>query len=142
MEPEDQASPASDRASRGAKVFVADDDDELRTLIAEALRCEGYTVIEARDGAELLALLADTLTEVHARPDVVVTDVCMPKLSGLGVLQELKRTRAGLSVVLMTAFPPTSVDIVAKRLGAVEVLAKPFDVDRLKEAVSNARRPR
>jgi len=123
----------------GTTVIVADDDEELRGIIANALRSDGYSVIEARDGEELLALVADTLGDVAMRPDVIVADVRMPKLSGLGVLEELRRTHVRLPVVMMTGFSPDSVEVVARRLGATGVLRKPFDVDDLRTAVMNAR---
>jgi two-component system response regulator (stage 0 sporulation protein F) len=123
----------------GTRVFVADDDDDLRALVVETLRSDGYTVVEARDGEELLALLSDTLADPGARPDIVVADVRMPKLSGLGVLEQLQRARVRLPVLLMTGFAPESVSIVARRLGAVGVLEKPFDVDDLRTAVLNVR---
>ncbi len=121
-----------------ATVLVADDDDELRGLVAETLRLDGYVVVEARDGAELLSVLSDTLDDPLARPDVIITDVLMPKLSGLGVLEELRRARVRLPVVMMTGFAPASVAAVAKRLGAVGVLKKPFDADDLRAAIQTA----
>jgi CheY-like chemotaxis protein len=124
----------------GTKVIVADDDDELRALVVETLRGDGYTVVEARDGAELLSMLRETIIDKETRPDIVVTDVRMPNLSGLGVLEQLKLAHIRLPVVVMTGFAPESVRIVAKRLGAVGVLSKPFDVDDLRTAVMNARR--
>jgi CheY-like chemotaxis protein len=120
-------------------VMVADDDDELRGLVVETLRSDGYTVVEARDGAELLSLLSDTLDDPRARPDIIITDVLMPKLSGLGVLAELRRARVSMPVVMMTGFAPASVAAVAKRLGAVGVLRKPFDADTLRAAVQSAK---
>jgi CheY-like chemotaxis protein len=122
-----------------ATILVADDDDELRGLVVETLRSDGYNVVEARDGAETLSILADTEGDPSTRPDVVVTDVRMPKLSGLGVLEELRHAHVSLPVVLMTGFPPASIEVVAKRLGAVGVLRKPFDVDDLRTAVMIAR---
>jgi two-component system response regulator (stage 0 sporulation protein F) len=122
----------------GRRVLVADDDDELRGILVEALRSDGYAVSEARDGMEMLAIIHDSLTYPGSRPDVVVADVRMPHLSGLGALQELKRTGVRLPVVMMTAFCPESVEIVAKRLGAAGVLRKPFDLDDLRTAVLNA----
>ncbi len=125
-----------------ARVLVADDDDELRAMVVEALRADGYKVVEARDGAEMLSLLSDTLGDPAARPDVIVADVRMPKLSGLGVLEELKRARVAVPVVMMTGFAPDSVGVVARRLGAIGVLKKPFGVDDLRTAVLNATRER
>jgi two-component system response regulator (stage 0 sporulation protein F) len=123
----------------GVKVFVADDDEDLRALVVETLRSDGYTVVEAGDGEELLALLSDALADPASRPDIVVADVRMPKLSGLGVLEHLNRAHVRVPVLLMTGFAPQSVGIVARRLGAVGVLEKPFDVDDLRTAVMNAR---
>jgi CheY-like chemotaxis protein len=120
-------------------VLVADDDDDLRALVAETLRSDGYTVVEARDGAELLSLLSDTLNDPTARPHVILTDVLMPKLSGLGVLEQLKRARVRLPVLMMTGFAPSSVAALGKRLGAVGVLKKPFDADALRAAVLRAK---
>ncbi|HEY1690670.1 MAG TPA: response regulator [Polyangiaceae bacterium] len=120
-------------------VLVADDDDDMRALVAATLRADGYQVLEARDGADLLEQLESAIDDPRARPDVVVTDVMMPKLSGLGVLDAIRRAQLHFPVILMTVLSDRSVFIVAKRLGAVGVLLKPFDVDDLRTAVMNAR---
>ena len=124
----------------GTRVFVADDDDDLRALVVETLRSDGYAVVEARDGVELLALIADAIGSPATRPDIVVADVRMPHLSGLGVLDQLRRAHVSVPFVLMTGFAPDAVGVVAKRFGALGVLGKPFDVDDLRTAVLNARR--
>jgi CheY-like chemotaxis protein len=120
-------------------VLVAYDDDDMRALVAATLRADGYQVLEARDGADLLEQLESAIDDPRARPDVVVTDVMMPKLSGLGVLDAIRRAQLHFPVILMTVLSDRSVFIVAKRLGAVGVLLKPFDVDDLRTAVMNAR---
>jgi CheY-like chemotaxis protein len=122
----------------GRRVFVADDDDELRALVADTLRSDGYTVVEARDGAELLMLLEEAIDDPAARPDLIVSDACMPNLSGLGVLEHLKRAHIVVPVLIMTGFVPLSVGVVAKRLGGLGVLSKPFDADALRAAVAVA----
>jgi two-component system, response regulator, stage 0 sporulation protein F len=119
-------------------VLVADDDDDMRALVASALRADGYDVLEARDGAELLDRLEQALEQPAARPDIVVTDIMMPRLSGLGVLDALRRAQLHFPVILMTVLADDSINIVAKRLGAIGVLRKPFDVDDLRTAVVNA----
>jgi len=127
-------------ATSGTRIFVAEDDDELRGVVVEALQADGYTVVEARDGAELLALLETTLDDPSASPAVIVADVRMPKLSGLGVLDHLRKANIHVPVVMMTGFAIESVGVVARRLGALGVLGKPFDVDDLRMAVMNANR--
>jgi CheY-like chemotaxis protein len=119
-------------------ILVADDDDDMRELMASALRSDGYSVVEARDGAELLEILRDALEDERRCPDILVTDIKMPHLSGLGVLQALRRARVRLPVILVTAFADESMHTVAKRLGAIGVLQKPFDVDDLRTVVLNA----
>jgi len=119
-------------------VVIADDDDDMRALIAHTFRSDGYTVIEARDGAELLDRLEHAFDDPRALPDVVVTDVMMPNLSGLGVLDALRRAHLHFPVILMTVLDDPSVHTVARRLGALGVLHKPFDVDDLRTAVMNA----
>src|ERR1019366_8419115 len=108
-------------------VLVADDDEDMRSLVAETLRGDGYRVNEARDGAELLDHLRTSLEDPAACPDVVVTDVLMPKLSGLGVLDALRRAHWNVPVILMTVLADAAVHTLAKRLGAVCGLQKPLD---------------
>ncbi|HEY5242340.1 MAG TPA: response regulator [Polyangiaceae bacterium] len=119
-------------------VLVADDDEDLRALVCETLRADGYHVIEAHDGAELLEQLRGGLDGTVERPDVVVTDVLMPKLSGLGVLDALRRAQWNVPVILMTVMGDGSVHTLARRLGAVSVLRKPLDIEVLRKAVMDA----
>ena len=130
--------PRTDPAAPPMTLLVADDDEDMRSLVAETFRSDGYTVIEACDGAELLDRLEHAFDDPRALPDVVVTDVMMPHLSGLGVLDALRRAHLHFPVILMTVLADESVHIVARRLGAVGVLRKPFDVDDLRTAVMNA----
>lgn len=119
-------------------VLIADDDDDMRDLIATTLRSEGYEVLEATDGVDLLDRLERALDDPRERPDVVVTDIMMPRLSGLGVLDALRRAQLHVPVILMTVLADRSVHIVARRLGAVGVLRKPFNADDLRTAIVGA----
>jgi len=119
-------------------VLVADDDEDMRALVATTLREDGYLVREARDGAELLTRLEEALDDPSARPDVVVSDVLMPGLSGLGVLNALRRAQQDVPVILITVLTDETIHVVARRLGAVGVLHKPFDIDDLRTAIIHA----
>ena len=121
-------------------VLVADDDDDMRCLVSATLQAEGYSTLEACDGAELLELLRRAFDEPALRPDVLVTDVRMPRLSGLGVLDALRRAHWTLPVVMMTVVTDESIHNVARRLGAARVLRKPFEADDLLTAVRDAKR--
>jgi DNA-binding response OmpR family regulator len=117
---------------------VADDDEDMLALVSTTLRTDGYTVLEARDGHDLLEQLQRAIDDPTGRPDVVVADIMMPRLSGLGVLDALRRAQVHVPVVLMTVLRDHSVNIVARRLGAVGILHKPFDAADLRAAVIGA----
>ncbi len=121
-------------------VMVADDDDDFRAFVVAALRADGHATLEAHDGQELLDLLEQAQDgERRLRPDVLITDVKMPNLSGLGVLEALRSAHLSLPVVVMTVLADESINKVAMRLGAVGVLRKPFDTDDLLTALHNAK---
>jgi two-component system response regulator (stage 0 sporulation protein F) len=119
-------------------IFLADDDDDMRALLALALQSDGYEVVEAKDGAELLELLAGASASPMNRPDLIVTDVLMPCYSGLGVLAALHKSAWNVPVILITARQDAGVEKDAKRLGAAAVVRKPFDIDDLRTAILNA----
>lgn len=128
----------ADTLARYLTVLVADDDEDIRSLVAATFREDGHLVLEAGDGAHVLAYLEEALGDPRVCPDVVLTDIRMPGLSGLGVLLALHRAQIHLPVVLMTVMADESVIILAKRLGAAGVLHKPFDAAGLRAAVTHA----
>ena len=117
-------------------VLLADDDDEMRSLIAEVLRNDGYEVHEARNGEELWALLLAELEDgpVH-RPGMVISDIRMPGCSGLEVLKTLRACNKSMPVVLTTAFGDEATHALAEDLGAELLLDKPFDLAELRMIV-------
>lgn len=118
------------------RVVVAEDSPQMRALISDMLRAEGYAVIEAKDGAELLDLLVDTLRDPHdGIPALLVTDIWMPGCSGLEVLTRLRRFGWPTRVIVITAFGDETSHAEARRLGAALVLDKPFELSLLRAAV-------
>jgi len=117
------------------KIFLAEDDDDMRSWVSTALRNDGYDVTEARDGTELLALLATASSTPTCRPDVIVSDVLMPGYSGIGVLAALRSSQWDVPVVLISARRDAGIEEDAKRLGAAAFVRKPFDVDDLRAAI-------
>ena len=122
------------------RIAVADDDPEMRSFIAGALRKRGYEVLEATDGTSLLALVTPDLARTRgARAiEVVVTDLRMKGATGMAALQAIRRVDPALPVILITAFPDPHVTQEAMRLGAAAVLAKPYTARRLLEVVEEA----
>ncbi|HWZ87204.1 MAG TPA: response regulator [Polyangiaceae bacterium] len=124
--------------------MLAEDDDDFRTLLATRLSAEGYTVVEAEDGDELLDLLVDASTMDADRRltyDAIITDVLMPGFSGLDVLQAFRRSTASAAVIVMSAFDDTRFVHNARALGAVAFLRKPFDNAKLVRILGEALKP-
>jgi len=136
MEKLNGANPVEMNGRHPTRVFVGEDDVEMRVLMASALRRDGHEVIEVADGRELLrrvqALQASTPRMVR---DIVVTDVRMPGASGLEVLAVLRVSSPCIPVILVTGFGDNETHLVASRLGAVMVFDKPFRMDALQAVV-------
>jgi two-component system response regulator (stage 0 sporulation protein F) len=124
-------------AGRRPHVLVADDDDDMRALVANALRRDGYVVMEARTGAEALRVVHG----LRRAPDAIVTDIRMPDLSGLALLAGLRDEGSMTPIVVMSAFATDQVRTVADELGADAIFGKPFDIDDLRTVVMNVLRP-
>jgi two-component system response regulator MprA len=108
-----------------ARLLVVDDDEALRIALGRALRLEGYQVDEAADGAEAVNLLG-TL-----RPDLVVLDVLMPVLDGLGVCRFVREQGEAVPVLLLTARDSVSDRVLGLDAGADDYLTKPFALEEL-----------
>jgi DNA-binding response OmpR family regulator len=130
---------SSNQDEAATRVLLADDDEDMRALMATSLRTGGFEVIEASDGAELLDLLVRAAEDLDDTPCVVVTDVMMPRLSGVGVLDALNRSHRRLPVILVTVVEDELVASVALKLGAMAILRKPFAMRELRTAVAQAR---
>lgn len=107
----------------GSHFLVVDDDEPLRNRLARALSDRGYAVTTAGNAAEAMAVFdADP-------PDLVILDLRMPDRSGLEVLRDMREVDPELPVVILSAYGsiPTAVDAV--RLGAVDFVLKPADLD-------------
>lgn len=111
-------------------VLIVEDDPVLREALAETMTIAGHTYITAKDGKEALVML-----ELH-NPALVLTDIRMDKLDGIGLLNEIHKKRPGVPVLLMTAFGSVEDAVIAIRLGAVDYLQKPFSAQLLTEKIN------
>ncbi|HWB75501.1 MAG TPA: response regulator [Nannocystaceae bacterium] len=133
-----------ERLSLHGRVLLAEDDAELRGLLASVLRKQGFEVIEVEDGRRLLGHLARCVPYgPHQSPDVIVSDVRMPGSSGLAILRGLAASTSRVPMVLMTAFPEEEMRARALGHGAVALLDKPLDLEELLRVVARSifRRP-
>jgi DNA-binding NtrC family response regulator len=108
-----------------ANILVVDDEAAARTALAELLKSEGYAVETAADGFKALGRL-----ETFA-PDAVLTDLNMPGMDGVELMEKLKEHDAELPVVLMTASGAIETAVSAMRQGATDYLTKPLNFDEL-----------
>ena len=123
-----------------AEVWVIDDDRSIRWVLEKALAREGMRVTGFESGAGVLDGLQ------RQRPDAIVSDIRMPDVDGLTLLESISRGYPNVPVIIMTAFSDLDSTVAAFRGGAFEYLPKPFDVDEavalVRRAVSHAREQR
>ncbi len=129
-----------DASADALRILLAEDDDEMRDLLGAALRAEGWEVEEARDGGEMLRQVREAYTEPTRAPDVIVMDVRMPKVSGLGLLAAIRRARWKTPIILITGFGDSLLHEQAAALGANVVLDKPFELELLITSVARVAR--
>jgi two-component system response regulator AtoC len=114
------------------KILIADDEKNMRWILGKNLMEENFTVIEASDGEEAFNLFLDE------EPDMVILDYRMPKLDGMEVLKRIKTINSKLPVIMITAHGSTDAAVEAMKLGAVDYVSKPFDIDDLKLTIFKA----
>ena len=123
---------SEESADRLPFVMIAEDDDELRRLLAETLSEDGCFVRTASDGRDLLAMLSAVSRAEMSMPSLIVMDVHMPRCSGLDVLTALRLAEWNTPVVIITGFGDAEVRANAGTLGAAIVLDKPFELETLR----------
>ncbi len=118
--------------ARQPSILIVDDDPEMRALLLDVLRNEGYDTSEAKDGTEAVLALR------RRGYDIILMDKNMPGPSGLDLLPGLRRVGPATQIIMMTAFGDVPSYMEAVEKGAVEYLFKPFRMEEMKAAVSKA----
>src|SRR5262245_58881265 len=112
-----------------ASILVVDDEPAIQDILTWSLEAEGYNVATAASGEEALTRFAEQDF------DVIVTDIVMPGLNGLDLLERSRVLNPRASVIVMTAYAALETAITALRRGASDYLEKPFSIEVLKERV-------
>ncbi|GAB6933473.1 response regulator [Calditerricola satsumensis] len=113
-----------------ARVLVVDDAAFMRMMIKEILTKNGYTVVgEASDGHQAVALYKEL------QPDVVTMDITMPEMDGIAALKEIKKIDPNAKVIMCSAMGQQAMVIDAIQAGAKDFVVKPFQADRVLEAL-------
>lgn len=112
-----------------ASVLVIDDTKNIRILLTQCLKFEGYEVTTASNGNDALKLLTDKTF------DLIFLDVRMPELSGTEVLRQMRQMGVNTPVVIITAFGTVKNAVECTQLGAVTYLQKPFTENKIKQVL-------
>jgi len=123
---------AANKTPSNGKILLVDDDPGLLRLLSIRLRAEGYDVEAVESAHKALAILN------RFSPDLVITDLRMDKMDGIGLLKELQTRSPGLRVVIITAHGTIPDAVVATQSGAFGFLTKPIDKDELMVTVEKA----
>ncbi|MBW6475929.1 MAG: nitrogen regulation protein NR(I) [Chromatiales bacterium] len=118
--------------SKAHNIWIIDDDRSIRWVLEKALKNEGMQVQSFESGDKALAMLE------REEPDALITDIRMPGMSGLELLDTINRQHPQLPVIIMTAHSDLESAVSAYQGGAFEYLPKPFDVDDAVELVNRA----
>lgn len=116
----------------GEKILIVDDEEGMRRLLARVLSREGYEANAVGGGAEALQLIA------AEKYDLVITDIKMPGMGGLELLQEIKSYDPALPIIVITAYGTVESAVQALRSGAYDYITKPFETDEIKLTVAKA----
>ena len=118
------------KANDVMSLLVIDDEEIIRVLLTEILTEEGYQVTTARDGIEGVELLKQN------RYDLIISDMVMPGMNGIEVLQEAFKVDPEYAVVMITGYPSVETAVKLVNLGASDYITKPFNVDLIKVTVA------
>jgi DNA-binding response OmpR family regulator len=116
----------------GSKIVLIEDDREIQTTLRAVLESAGYRVSSASNGAEGQKLIQ------QENPDLVITDMMMPRMGGFPVLEFLRTLENPPQVIMITANEGGRHKAYAEMLGAVDYLRKPFAMDVMLDAVRRA----
>ena len=114
------------------RILVIDDEKNMRWAVRNALVKEGFEIFEASNGQEGL----DNLKDID--PDLVLLDIRMPVMDGIETLTEIKKDNKDIPVIILTAHGTMDMAIEALKLGALDFISKPFELEKLKVIIRNA----
>ena len=111
---------------RPPRVVIAEDDDDMRSVLCELVSGLGVQVAEASSGGDLVMLLTD-----DQPVDLLITDVRMPWMTGYQVALSARNSGFGVPIIIVTAFPDDVIRAQVEKLGSAVLLAKPFRPEEL-----------
>lgn len=145
-DPKSQAEPskeAPDAEKKTPRILLAEDNDEMRRLLAHALSEDGYEVFQCHDGGEFLIRLQSFIIDKRSVDfGVIISDIRMPGLTGMEILEDMHEYKEFPPMILITAFGDKETHAQAEKFGAAAVFDKPFEIDDLLVKVHELLPPR
>jgi len=114
------------------KILLVDDDQNFLSVAKKRLSKRNYTVLTAKNGSEVFEKLQDQIIQV------VVLDVKMPGMSGIEILKEIKKNFPLVQVIMLTGIPTVGCAADSLKLGALNYLIKPVDIEELLQKIKEA----
>jgi len=115
-----------------ARVLIVDDEESIRTTLAEFIKEDRYVIDTAEDAAEALRLM-----DKYAF-DVIVTDIVLPRMNGVALMKEIRKRSPDTQVIMLTGDPSVESAAEAVRAGAFDYITKPVSKDAIRRVVANA----
>ncbi len=119
-------------AKQQQQILIVDDEDSMREMLGIMLHRDGFSVVQAADGREGLALFR------QGEFDLVISDIQMPHKNGIELLREIRADDPEALVIMMTAFSTTEEAVEAMKLGAYDYITKPFKTDEVRLIIAKA----
>lgn len=121
---------------RSPRILVVDDEELMRDVLKNVLTDEGYEIELAGSGEEAVERM------FGGRYDVIITDIVMPGMDGLGVVTAAQRLAYDVDVIVMTGYASMETAVESMKLGAAAYITKPFNIDQIRIIVANALKER
>ncbi|MCK4838372.1 MAG: sigma-54-dependent Fis family transcriptional regulator, partial [Desulfobulbaceae bacterium] len=115
-----------------ATILIVDDELSMREFLTILLEKEGFRALTAEDGESALKKIKSN------KIDLLISDIRMPGLGGLGLLEKIKAFDSSIPVIMMTAYASPEDAVGAMKNGAYDYITKPFKVDEIKRVISSA----
>jgi len=115
------------------RVLIVDDNREIRAILEEYLREEGYVAEGAGDGSEALA------KHGSAPFDLIITDLNMPGMTGMELIKAISKEESATEFIIITGYASLDTAIEAVKAGAFDYIVKPFRIEELRVVIKNAR---
>jgi len=114
------------------RILIVDNEASMRRILELSLKAMGHVIVEAGDGVEALAI-------VEQQPvDLVLSDLRMPRMDGIALLAELRERGIDVPVIVMTAYATIETAVAAMKLGAIDYIIRPFEMETVEMAVTRA----